>query len=467
MGCTAARLAPVYRPRQPRASPLWQLLDRYFDEFQRVYDDRYQKRYGYWRPVIAASVRRFLACGDLREGFARVRCPRCRHEFFVAFSCRRRCLCPSCHQKRALVMAEHVAREVCQAVPHRQFVFTIPKRLRLFFRFDRRLLGRLPRLAWQAVRDVYGAVLDNPDVVPGMVAAIHTFGELVHWHPHVHALVTDGAFAPNGTFLPLPPLDTEPFQKRWQRLVFDLLLAHGKIDEDLVRQMIAWRHSGFSVHHGVRLDAGDTTGLQRLGQYLLRCPFSLQRLIKVTDQGQVLYLAEKRACRRFPTPASPHLFNGVSRNFQVFDPLDFIAEVTQHVPQPRKHLVRYFGFYSNKSRGRRAQADRNHVVEIHDDHTPRPVARRRWAALIKRIWQVDPLTCPRCGGRMKIVSFISPAQRDVIDRILDHGGRASRNPPAAARAPPAPAPAIRTLTYVSDVEFVQDPGPAEPVWAAE
>ena len=66
---------------------------------------------------------------------------------------------------------------------------------------------------------------------------------------------------------------------------------------------------------------------------------------------------------------------------------------------------------------------------------------------------------------MKIVSFINPAQRDVIDRILDHGGLASRVPPAEARAPPAPS--VRTLTYVSDPDVVQDPGPAEPVWAAD
>ena len=64
--------------------------------------------------------------------------------FFVAFSCRRRCLSPSCHQKRALIMADHIARDLCAPVAHRQFVFTILKRLRIFFRFDRRLLGELP-----------------------------------------------------------------------------------------------------------------------------------------------------------------------------------------------------------------------------------------------------------------------------------------------------------------------------------
>jgi hypothetical protein len=71
----------------------------------------------------------------------------------------------------------------------------------------------------------------------------------------------------------------------------------------------------------------------------------------------------------------------------------------------------------------------------------------------------DPLPCPRCGGRKKIVSFIIAAQRDVIDRILDHGGLASLAPPAIS--------ASRTLTHVSDAELGQDPGPAEPDWLLE
>ena len=67
---------------------------------------------------------------------------------------------------------------------------------------------------------------------------------------------------------------------------------------------------------------------------------------------------------------------------------------------------------------------------------------------------------------MKIVSFINPWQRDVIDRILTHCGLSSRAPPSDARGPPV-APPIRELTYVSDLEFVHDPGPAEPVWSAD
>ena len=66
---------------------------------------------------------------------------------FVAFSCKQRCTCPSCHQKRTLLTAIHVAEEVCFPVAHRQVVLTIPKRLRLHTRFDRKLLGKLSSCA--------------------------------------------------------------------------------------------------------------------------------------------------------------------------------------------------------------------------------------------------------------------------------------------------------------------------------
>ena len=125
------------------------------------------------------------------RAFARVRCPQCREEFLVAYSCRVRCFCPSCHEKRALEKAGWVAEHVCAEVPHRQFVFTMPKRLRIYFRFARRLLGELCRAAARTVITVYGSASGRPDAVPGVIGAIQTFGQLVHWHPHIHALVSE------------------------------------------------------------------------------------------------------------------------------------------------------------------------------------------------------------------------------------------------------------------------------------
>ena len=88
-------------------------------------------------------------------------------------------------------------------------------------------------------------------------------------------------------------------------------------------------------------------------------------MIEVTDAGKVIYKTEHNAVGRFPEPDDKELLAGPSRNFQVFDPLDFLAEVTQHLPEPGEHLIRYYGWYSNlpaprlrqagKTRGQRAQ----------------------------------------------------------------------------------------------------------------
>ncbi len=84
MVAACAKPPELYKPRDPQSSDLWRLINENFDTFQQVYDDRYQAKYGYWRPVIEKSVAAFLKCGDLHEGFARVRCSSCKHEMFVA-----------------------------------------------------------------------------------------------------------------------------------------------------------------------------------------------------------------------------------------------------------------------------------------------------------------------------------------------------------------------------------------------
>lgn len=95
-------------------------------------------------------------------------------------------------------------------------------------------------------------------------------------------------------------------------------------------------------------------------------------------------------------------------------------------------------------------------------------ARRRWAALIKQVWRVDPLICARCGARMRIIAFIQPSQRAVIEKILKHRGlweeRARGPPPDRGAAPRAPD--LGELRYVSDLEFV-DAAPPDPVWTPD
>lgn len=432
-----APAAKLYRPRNPEASPFYKLVRDHFDEFERVYDERFQPKYGYWRPAIRSAMDKFLKCGDVREGFARVRCPDCCKEFFVAFSCKQRCCCPSCDQKRALLLGMRLAEEVFAPVGHRQWVLTMPKRLRIFFRNDRRLLGKLCRLAYETIRDGLRQACRDQEGEPGFVGAVQTFGDLINWNSHVHAIVSEGLFKRDGFFIRVVKVDMERCTAAWRERVFDLLLREEKIDENVVRSMRAWPHSGFSIDNSVQITANDTEGMQRLVSYISRCPFSLARMIKVTETGQVIYRSVKSGCVRFPNPGDERLRQGVSRNFQVFEALEFLAEVTQHIPNKGQHLIRYFGWYSNKKRGvlkkKKAAAEGKQDIGPEDGNGFLKKRRMSWAALIKKVYEVDPLRCPACGGAMKIISFIDKCQPEVVERILRHCGlwktAESRPPP--------------------------------------
>jgi len=104
----------------------------------------------------------------------------------------------------------------------------------------------------------------------------------------------------------------------------------------------------------------------------------------------------------------------------------------------QSHLIRYYGWHSNKSRGMRNKAAAQAAVDLSAtaaaEGESRSGSSQSWAMLIKRVYEVDPLSCPECGDQMVVVAFIEPPQDEVIEKILRHCGlwRSS-----AARAPPA------------------------------
>ncbi len=104
---------------------------------------------------------------------------------------------------------------------------------------------------------------------------------------------------------------------------------------------------------------------------------------------------------------------------KTFDALDWLALLTTHIPNKNEQMVRYYGYYSNKARGLRKKAGRdNDVPALIDSDISRKAFRKNWARLIQKIYNVDPLKCPKCKGDMKIISFIE--QSEIIKKILKH-----------------------------------------------
>jgi len=73
--------ATVYRPRNPQSSDYYRCVEDHLDTFVQVYEERFERRYGFWRPSLQKVITPYLECRDLHQGFARVTCPDSRHEY--------------------------------------------------------------------------------------------------------------------------------------------------------------------------------------------------------------------------------------------------------------------------------------------------------------------------------------------------------------------------------------------------
>ena len=98
----------VYRPRHPERSTFYQILDQHFDRYVALHEERFEPKAGPLRSIVRPVVEAFLDCGQLKNGFARLRCGSCAAEHLIAFSCGSRNFCPSCQAKRSVFFAENL-----------------------------------------------------------------------------------------------------------------------------------------------------------------------------------------------------------------------------------------------------------------------------------------------------------------------------------------------------------------------
>jgi len=105
----------------------------------------------------------------------------------------------------------------------------------------------------------------------------------------------------------------------------------------------------------------------------------------------------------------------------VYDPLDWLAAITSHIPNKWSQSVHFYGRYSNKSRGLRLKAQEKSNSDSAISFVPPPPKKacsKKWAELIKLVYEVNPLQCPKCLHEMRIVSIINDPL--VVEKILKH-----------------------------------------------
>lgn len=457
-----------YRPRKPADTVLYRVVQANFETFLALCRENVWE-YDPMPGFAEEAFRRYLKCGILAHGFARARCSECGHDFLIAFSCKGRGVCPSCNTRRMAETAAHLVDQVIPRLPVRQWVLSLPKRLRYFLRNNPQAINSVLHIFLHVVESCLreSSLGAAPTARIGAVVFIHRFGSSLNDHIHFHCVVLDGVFdvSTDGDATvrfheaAITNADIEKVQEIVRKRILRAFVRRGFIDRNDAKEMLSWEHGGgFSLHALVRIEENDRKGLERLLRYCARPPFALER-IEEREPGTIIYHLPE------------HGEDG--RTELRLTPFDLIARIAALVPPPRLHRHRYFGVLAPNAPLRSqvialAKSDdsskstpltplesapsessqplslpvppppisQQESIEIPNSPSKLRSTRISWAMLLARIYEVFPLLCPMCGGTIRIIAFITEAP--TIRHVLEHIGEPTEPPRISpARGPPS------------------------------
>jgi len=382
--------------------------------------------------------------------------------------------------------AAHLADRVIPPVPVRQWVISVPKRLRGILADRPAAVTALTRIFLDEIERWLGAAVAivpdataRPAVHPrlGAVSFLHRFGSALNRHVHLHACVTDGLFrsrheGQGAEFLsarPVTPADLLALTERVRTRLVRWFRRHGLLDAEAAADMLAWQNSGFSIDASVRIALVDRDvpsyfrSLEHLLRYCARPAFALERLSLVPGRNgspeRIRYALPRHKRGQWVGPGRKRTAT-VPGNNGVVDlaPGEFLDRLADLVPPPRKHRHRYHGVFAPNhplrpavtalaianatARANTAPSlplppgeGRGEGARNHEQPGSHDTSRIAWAKLMAKIAEDFPLACPACGGDIRLIAFIT--EPGPIRKILTHVGEPLEPPPLApARGPP-------------------------------
>jgi hypothetical protein len=377
----------------------------------------------------------------------------------------------------------------------RQWVISVPKRLRGFLADRPAAVAALTRIFIEEIERLLGAAAGVTSDASAPAAArprlgavfLHRFGSALNHHVHLHVCATEGVFVPaadgarcdaSPAFLPARPITQvhlAALTERVRRRVIRWFRMQRLLDAAAAADMLTWENSGFSVDASVRITLIDRDvpsyfqSLEHLLRSSARPPFAIERLSVTRDASgratEVRYVLPRRwvtiwaanwvgpsRSRKSTRPGA----NGVVE----LSPFEFLDRLADLVPPPRKHRHRYHGVFPPNHRLRKAVTalaignvskqreattggDGNDgratggCCDANPNQKPRShdTSRIAWAKLMARVGEEFPLECPACGGDIRLIAFIT--EPGPIRKILTHLGEPLEPPPVSpARGPP-------------------------------
>ena len=356
------------------------------------------------RMLKALSICRTAALGGHLDG-----CDSCGHERISYNSCRNR-HCPKCQgvQRERWIMAREA-----ELLPTSYFhvVFTLPAALNgLALKYPRLIYGLLFQTAWQTIQ-AFASDPKHLGAKPAMTAILHTWGQNLSLHPHLHCIVPGGGITPQGKWKSARLKGKFLFPVKAMSKVFRakfvaaLRKAATKenilIDPSIFKQLFAknW------VIYAKRPFLGPNQVIEYLGRYTHKIAISNHRLLKVDDTHIRFGYKDYRQAGK--------------KKELVLPIMEFIRRFALHILPPSFVRIRHYGFLASRYK-------QQNLRTIREDLGLKPqaeVVNGNWQAISRQRLEFDPMRCPCCGKMAMRVRFTFPPLRAPPIKNAQHEGR--------------------------------------------
>ena len=341
------------------------------------------------RHGIIFNVTKLISCGTKYLGFKSYSCPSCTHSKSIAFSCKGR-FCSRCGKKQTDQWIS-TASNILPKTRWQHITFTMPDSLWPIFWLNRNLFGLISAIAAGIIKEIAA----KKKIVVGIFTALHTFGRDLKRNVHIHLSVTCGGIDGKGNwrkvFFP-----AEPIKKMWRHRILELFRSE-YVSNNLQLpseyqndgNFNSWMSRLYEISWYVYLQKPSDDhkrNVNYLGRYIKRPPISEAR-IEEYDGKQVTF--------KF----LDHYNDTIDR--VTIPVLRFIASLITHIPDRYFRIIRYYGFLSNRTRGRLLPIVYKAIHQI----TPKKIKIVSWRLMIWLSSKKDPLFCNNCNQFMHLTQI--------------------------------------------------------------
>lgn len=364
------------------------------DVFRRFAGEYLQAYGASMPPSHRRAIADILACRTEALGGRLWRCAQCDANVFSYHSCGNRS-CPKCSADQTRRWLEARKAEMLPA-PYFHIVITVPEELRATLRANQR--DGYAMLMKAAAESIIELARDPRYVgaVVGVLAVLHTWTQQLHYHPHVHCLVTGGGVSGDGRdWRPARKTFLVPAKALAKLVRGKLRAAFRKKRPDLLPPKAAWTKPW--IVHCAAWGAGEQAVLDYLARYIFRVAIANSRIVGLDDQT-VAIRYKKRKSNRWRTCRMPGR--------------EFMRRFLQHVLPKGLHKVRYFGLWRPAKRERERAARARLLLRLErparPDQGAAPVD-KAIAPFMKHAGPAKAQVCPCCkGGPLICVGRLTP-----------------------------------------------------------